>query len=1003
MPQDGLRINLFGRVSLRFKGVPFDFHGPDRSLALFAYLLLHRERELTRDGVAFTLWPDLPESAARGRLRKSLHSLIVALPREENVPWVLSNKRFIRWNPSARAQTDLEEFTRFSGEPRTFGRAIALYRGDLLCDLDEEWLLGPRTDFRDRFLSMLAKAIDAARADGDHATTSLYARRALEVDPWREDALRALLSALHDSGDRAGAVRLYREFASNLRSEVGIDPSPATLQLFESLCAATAEPAYGSKTATHETGRASRRDNLPATITPFVGREREIEGLREAIAGRRLVTLSGVGGIGKSRLALETVRSLVRKLPDGIWLVELASIQDPASVASRIGSVLDIRERAGETILETLVNALRGQTLLLLLDNCEHLIEGVANVVERLLEGCPQLRIVATSREPLRIFGEHIEPVEPLPTPADGDDVPTLSQLSATPASRLFLLRAADRGKTFRSPQLDAEGRRALAGIVRRLDGIPLAIELAAACTDLLTLPQLEANLHRRLELLTSGSRTAPGRHQTLRATLDWSYGMLSETEQRVFERLGVFRGGWSLEAATSVCGDSAIAEIDIQLAMAGLLRKSLLFSTQRGLSRGYNMLETMRLYALERLDLRAEVDAIRFKHLNWCIAAVIAANGTWIRPEAARCVALLRPELDNILQALCWSFANKQEAFGIRLTHAARTALSIVSLNEMVHWAPLALKALGPGTLPAVEADLLWDLAGIRYQETGDATEWLANWKRALEIYRKLPDRRCEALALSRLVEIYHLIREDEEARSSADSALEIAFESQDIASLGYAYAGKAMSLPNEQVEARRKFMLQAIECLNNAGEESYSARAFVLLAEIEFENGNVELALQNAAFAIDRFTKMGLPHFAYSAHTNMPMYLNAAGRFPESLKHGCEFLPLQLKYGHSTIWTLLHIAAAAARLNQLESATRLLGYCRFTLSRRSITMWLTDAREAEDLAQVLRRHIDATALASLFREGESLSDSEAVALALSLPSRCLGDQRDLQPTTAD
>jgi hypothetical protein len=133
------------------------------------------------------------------------------------------------------------------------------------------------------------------------------------------------------------------------------------------------------------------------------------------------------------------------------------------------------------------------------------------------------------------------------------------------------------------------------------------------------------------------------------------------------------------------------------------------------------------------------------------------------------------------------------------------------------------------------------------------------------------------------------------------------------------------------------------------------------------------------------------------------MPMYLNAAGRFPESLKHGCEFLPLQLKYGHSTIWTLLHIAAAAARLNQLESATRLLGYCRFTLSRRSITMWLTDAREAEDLAQVLRRHIDATALASLFREGESLSDSEAVALALSLPSRCLGDQRDLQPTTAD
>lgn len=995
MPHDGLRINLFGRANLIFKGQPFEFHGPDRSLALLAYLLVHRDRELTRDGVAFTLWPDLPESAARARLRKCLHLLIVGLPRYEGTPWILSNKRFIRWNPAADARTDLEEFAQFGADPKTCGMAVALYRGDLLSGLDEEWLLGPRTDFRERFQAMLAASIEAARAAGDHAATCLYARRALEIDPWREDALRALMSALHESGDRTGAIRLYREFVENVRTEMGIEPAPATVQLFEKLGArpmASVAPA--------------RSDNLPANITAFVGREREIETLREAIAECRLVTLTGVGGIGKSRLALEAARSLIGTLPDGVWLVELASVQDPATVAARIGFVVDVLERPGETMLDTLLNALRSQTLILLLDNCEHLIDGVAGTVERLLQGCPNLRIVATSREPLRILGERIEPVGPLPTPPDTDEIPTLSQLSTIPATRLFLIRAADRDKTLRTAQLDAEGRHALAGIVRRLDGIPLAIELAASCTDLLTLPELEANLDRRLELLTGGSRTAPARHQTLRATLDWSYGMLSETEQRVFERLGVFRGGWSLGAAISVCSDSVIGGIDVQRAIIGLLGKSLVFSSKRGSDRGYNMLETMRLYSLERLELRGEIDAIRLRHLNWCIAAAEEANGPWIRPEAARSTRLLRPELDNVLQALHWGFANQSQRSGIRLTHAARTALSVISLNELSRWAKLAMDAMPAGSDPEIETDLLWDLSAIRYSEIGDDADRLRSWEKCLESYRSLPDRRREAYALARLVEIYHPLRRHQEAIRASEMSVTIAHETGDVAILGYALVAKAIALPPTDIKTRRVLISQAIEKLQGSDQIAHCGRAYMLLAELEYECGNGHGAIENASRAIAVFEAHELPHFAQEPRTNIPMYLNAVGHFAEALQSACNLLPAQRTYGQSTstVWTLLHIAAAVAHLHDTEDSGRLLGYFRFTLNKRNVAIWPTDAREAEELAEFLKGQLDPETLASLYREGEAMSDSEAVALALSLPARCLpaAAEPELQPTIA-
>ena len=995
MPHDGLRISLFGRASLFHKGRPFEFRAPERAMALLGYLLLHRDEELTRDHVAFTLWPDLPESASRTKLRRYLHYLLtLGLPREVDIPWILSDKRMIRWNPVADARIDLDEFLRFGADSETYEPAIDLYRGELLSDLDEEWLRAPRADLRERYLSMLTTLTDRTRSSGDHANTCLYAKRILNVDPWREEALRALMAAMHASGDRTGAVRVYRDFAESLRTEMGLEPSPATFQLYEQLSTAPGPPSDLQNTTGRNTDRRLRLNNLPADITSFVGREGEIRNLRDLILERRLVTLTGVGGIGKSRLAIETARTLLDQIPDGIWLVELASIQEPESVASRIGTVIDVRERPGEALIDTLSTQLKPRALLIILDNCEHLIGAVATVAERLLRECKDLRILATSREPLRILGEHLEQVEPLPTLGDAEiRIPTLVELSTTPATRLFMLRAADRNKNLRNPQLDSEGRRAIAAIAQRLEGIPLAIELAAASTDMFTLTELEQALDRRFELLTAGSRTAPARQQTLRATLDWSYGMLSAPEQRVFERLGVFRGGWGFEAATFICCESTVSDLDIRRVLAGLIEKSLIYSIRRGDSQGYNMLETMRLYTLERLELRGDLEALRRRHLEWCITAAESANGTWIRPEPARCIRLLKPELDNILQALQWSFSSSRKTLGIRLAHAARMVLSMTSLTEMSRWAQLGLDALPPGSSPDIEGDFLWDLSAIHAEGEGKSTEWLRGWERALEIYRTLPDRRREAYALARLVEIYHPMNADERAMAAGEAAVAIAQESGDRATLGYALFGKAISLPTAEIRDRRSLMLQAIACLRETNELSYCARAYSLLAEIEFESGNVERALENSRRAVALFEELELPHFAHAPRTNIPMYLNATGRFSEALEVGCSSMPSQVRYGQATgiIWSLLHAAMASAHLGTPDVAARILGFCLFNLQARGIITWSTDAREAEELMGYLGGQIDADALASLLKEGESMKDGEAIALALTLPGRCL------------
>jgi non-specific serine/threonine protein kinase len=407
-----------------------------------------------------------------------------------------------------------------------------------------------------------------------------------------------------------------------------------------------------------DTWSSHNRHNLPLPLSRFVGRERELEAVQQLLKQDRLVTLTGVGGIGKTRLAVELAWAALDDFADGVWLVELGPLTDPDLVAMRVASVVGVRDMPGQSLTATLTRALRTQRLLLIVDNCEHLLGACALLVDALVSSSPELRILATSREPLGIAGEVSWRMSPLPTP-DPDQLPTLAELAHIPSVHLFIERA-----RAVEPRFGLSGRNAhaVARICGRLDGIPLALELAAARVRALTVEQLLARLDQRFRLLTGGSRSGLPRQQTLQATLDWSYELLSDRERAVFRRLAAFAGGWTLEAAQAVAEGEPIESGDVLDLLTNLIDKSLVLTDARGAEERYGFLETVRQYAEDRLARSGEAASVRDRHRDWCFAL-----GHWSESDSIQQRAQLAAELDNFRSALAWC-ATEGVQSGLRL-----------------------------------------------------------------------------------------------------------------------------------------------------------------------------------------------------------------------------------------------------------------------------------------------------------------------------------------------
>ena len=556
------------------------------------------------------------------------------------------------------------------------------------------------------------------------------------------------------------------------------------------------------------------RHNLPTHATALVGRDREVADLRQLLLSDdgRLVTLTGVGGCGKTRLALGVASSLIGSFKDGIWLVELAALADPPLVPQAVASVLGVRERSDRSLLDALVAFLARRQVLLVLDNCEHLVKACAELADTLLHGCPGVRLLATSREALHIPGERAWRVPSLAIP-DPHSIVRHDELVRYSAAQLFVERAQAAQSNF---GVTPRGAPVLAAICARLEGLPLAIELAAAWVRALGVEQILERLDDAFELLVGGSRLAPSRQQTMRATLDWSYGLLAPSEQIVFRRLAVFVGGWSLEAAEEVCSGSGVAPQDVLGLLTRLVDASLVQVDERDGRARYRLLEPVRQYAQARLGASGELDAVRYQHATcfqsfaerWETDANVGGPG---RPAAH---AALELERDNLRGALRWCLDQGDAPMGFGLGRAHWTLWVVQgALSEGRAWLsqladlPDAAKApamravaqsieatlawrqgsyaraqeLQREALPLLrQADDPWPLhaalvdSGLIAQHLGDYRAAQAHFDEALAVARAAGDRVHEAIALNNLG-MLALVQEDYStayARSEASLA---------------------------------------------------------------------------------------------------------------------------------------------------------------------------------------------------------------------------------------
>jgi predicted ATPase/DNA-binding SARP family transcriptional activator len=972
-----LRIRLFGPPQLFWKEGRLRFSAPPRALSLLIYLLVNRAQPVKRDVLAFALWKDDPEVEARRNLRHHLYYLQSrVLPESGNVPWIVGDKRTVHWNPGAPLWLDLAEYERLAADPKGRTEAVELYTADLAEGVDDEWLMPLRKLMGERQCALLTELTQHARTRGDLPRALEYVQRLLRHDPLREDAVRTLMSLRHESGDRAGALLAYREFAKLLQDEIGVEPMAETAATYRRI----AEPA----TTSTEPGRArAQSHNLPASLTSLHGREHSIETVSELVKERRLVTLTGAGGVGKTRLALEVARTVSNGFPDGVWLVEFAAVSDPGAVADRIAEVMGVAKDAGVPVLDALAATLRPENLLLVLDNCEHLLGGVAAAAARLLADCPQIRILATSREPLHIGGERVERVGSLALPNLEGALPSIDALRSAAAVRLFFDRAADVAPDFLLRDNAAEGdRQALVTVCRRLDGIPLAIELAASRMNVLTLGALAKRLEDRFLLLVGGNPTVLPRQQTLRATLDWSHDLLLPHEQTVFRRLAIFAGGWTLEAAQAVCADAVISEADVFELLASLIEKSLIVAQTESVQPRYRLLETMRDYALERLVEHGERERIAQRHAAFYRGLAEGVNASIGEVSILRAVQPLRAELENIRTALGWTLgAGNESRLAGRLAASVGLGFSRLMLyDEAQRWCERALAAMPEDADPAWEAGLqrVLLLCGF-FSNTPE--RMLAAGFRAEELYRRLGGADIERSHVLTFVGFaLHQANRQQEAERVSCEAVTLARERGNRWYTALSLCYRALTLSDDR-PACCAVLDEAAELWAELGEDA----GFELhtLSFVSFSAGEFARAREYAARSYDGFERFGLRGAIAMCRAHLAVYCLAAGDTEAARAAAREALVLARSTNLTAfvLMALRSLAAVAAAAGDAWKAARLLGAGHLERGALGWTRALQEQSRCEQTLAAIRLALGGNdELATLMAEGRRLSLERAI-----------------------
>lgn len=675
-----MEFRVLGPVSAMVGDRPLPIGGP-KSRAVLALLLLRAGRVMTTDQLVDALWGDQPPATAVETLRAYVSRLKRVLADEADVrprlrsegtgygirvePGELDARTFQTAALAGRRLVNEGEWAAAAHDLRT---ALALWRGPALAGLERFEVLAAEAErLEEMRLQAVEDRVEADIALGRHAEAITELEALVASHPFRERVWGQLMLALYRSGRQADALGTYQRARRMLVEELGVEPGPELRALELAIIRQDA-------TLTLPGTRSASSPRLPAERSSFVGRGREMEHLDRLLVESRAVTMTGIGGAGKTRLALRATHDAAPRYPDGVWWVELASVTDPQLVAQQAAAALGVSasESRRRSIAEVLVDYLADQAGLLVLDNCEHLVAAAAELADAVLTHCPAMRVLATSRESLGVPGEVTVPVQPLDVPPPGADSP-----EGYASVRLFLDRSGAAAPGFSA---DADDLEQIAEICRRLEGIPLAIELAAARAKLLSPAEIASRLEGRLDLLAGGPRTALPRHRSLRATLDWSFDLLDPGEQWLLRQASVFVGGFTVDSAIGVAAghqggagregeqDAADATLD---RLAGLVERSLVETDRGGRGTRYRLLEPVRQYAAQRLTSEGEPEATRLRHATWFLRLAEQADGQLRGSAQSAWLATLDAEHANLRAALGWALETHRADLALRLTAA--------------------------------------------------------------------------------------------------------------------------------------------------------------------------------------------------------------------------------------------------------------------------------------------------------------------------------------------
>jgi predicted ATPase/DNA-binding SARP family transcriptional activator/Tfp pilus assembly protein PilF len=992
--------------------------GGAKQRALLAVLLLHAGEVVGVERLVDELWGEDPPDGAAHILQVQVANLRKVL--EPNRPRRAAGTVLRTQPPGYRVDPgpeglDLTRFERLTAEGRAalaagdppeaarlLGRGLELWRGPALGDVELAASgQGERVRLEERRLAAIEDRLEAELALGRHREVVAELEALVAAHPLRERLHGHHILALYRSGRQAEALEAYRTTRQTLAEELGIDPSRPLQELERAVLAQdpgldwVPRASAGEPVPAGKPGPDRRPSTLPVAPTPLIGQERVLAEITALVrqGHPRLVTLTGVGGVGKTRLALQAAAELDDAFANGVWFVPLAPVADPLLVLPTLAQTLGVRETGRQPLDERLREDLREQQLLAVLDNFEHLL-AAAPAVTGLLAACPKLTVLVTSRAALRVSGEHVYEVSPLATPDLGAldnaaDSTNVDGLLANDAVALFVARARAVRPEFTLTPANAA---AAATICVRLDGLPLALELAAARVRLLSAQDLRARLQPRLELLTGGPGDLPARQQTLRATLDWSYDLLDPVEQQLLARLAVFAGGFTLAAAEAVCGADDGLEWSVLDGLTGLVANSLLRrddqpsdadGVEPAEASRLRLLQTVREYAWERLQASGEADAITGRHAAHFVALAEQAWPELWGADQERWFARLDREYDNLRAALTWAQTRPDPQLLVRLAGALGPYWEARGqVSEAHRWLDAALAAQ-PASLWA-RARTLMAKSRLLLLVEGDAAQAIAPLEESLTLFQDLNDARWTVVSTSHLAIALRQLGQHDRADARFDDSIQVARRHGDAWALSLALNNRGDDLLRERGDTARARPLleESLALRRTLGEPRGVAATLSNLGELALLDGDPDWAARLFAETLTLAQQAGLvPHTAWALTG-----LGLAAVCQNDKEHAAPLLRQALRLARDMrdrLTVAECLAGLAAVTADLAGAARLWGAVQRLHDDLGITPPSTRLLHRQRLA-ALRETMGAEALQAALADGAAAPADQLLAAVL-------------------